>query len=72
MLHLDALGNFIGLQQAVVVAILYVGDRSPKTAVTGNCLRYCVYFRVKQLYSNRFVPKTARVCVVLAAFLMLF
>ena len=46
-LRLDALESLLGIQLAIFVALLCVSDRSPKTAVTGTPLCYCVYFRVK-------------------------
>ena len=61
-------------KQAVTIALLCAGDRSPETVVTGTCSCYCIYFRVKQLYMYIycFVLKRTRICIVLAAFSTLF
>ena len=66
---LDVIVNSLGLKQWVVAALLCVGDRSPKTVVTGIRSSYCVYFCVKRLYSYCFVSKTT---AALAASLSLF
>ena len=52
----------LGRKQWVFVALLCVGDRSPKTAVTGIRSSYCVYFHVKRLCSYCFVQNSSSAC----------
>ena len=42
--RLDAQASSLGLKLSVFVALLCVGDRLPKTAVTGIPSCYCVYY----------------------------
>ena len=69
--RLDALASSFSLKQSLFVALLCVGDRSPKTAITGTCSCYSVYFRVNRLYSNCFVSKTS-LAAPLTGYLTLF